>query len=126
MCEPGGHNQYRPGHVLDCFGGSGTTAVAAALEARDCTLIDLDPRNVELVDRRLRETVRVLEMTRTVKHTYRRRTHAEGYGGRTPPTGRPLSAVISTAQIVWTVELAPLSELAAEAAGQLGLFEGSL
>jgi hypothetical protein len=41
-----GHAAYRPGHVLDPFGGSGTTAVAAALEGRDATLIDLDRRNI--------------------------------------------------------------------------------
>lgn len=55
-----GHDAWRPGHVLDPFGGSGTTAVAAALEGRDATLIDLDERNAALVDRRLHEALHVL------------------------------------------------------------------
>lgn len=39
---------FRRGHVLDPFGGSGTTAVVATHHGRDCTLIDLDERNVDL------------------------------------------------------------------------------
>jgi DNA modification methylase len=58
-----GHNHYRSGRVLDPFGGSGTTAVAAALENRDCTLIDLDPRNVDLVRRRLAEALHIVSET---------------------------------------------------------------
>jgi DNA modification methylase len=59
-----GHDDnYRPGHVLDPFGGSGTTAVAAALCGRDATLIDLDSRNLDLCRKRLRETVGVLSET---------------------------------------------------------------
>jgi hypothetical protein len=58
-----GHNTWRPGRVLDPFAGSGTTAVAAALESRDCVLIDLDARNVELIDRRLREALHVTNYT---------------------------------------------------------------
>ena len=44
---------WRPGHVLDPFGGSGTTAVVATGHGRDCTFIDLDERNVELARQRL-------------------------------------------------------------------------
>jgi site-specific DNA-methyltransferase (adenine-specific) len=44
---------WRPGHVLDPFGGSGTTGVVAQGRARDCTLIDLDDRNAELARERL-------------------------------------------------------------------------
>jgi DNA modification methylase len=58
-----GHSNYRPGHVIDCFGGSGTTAVAAALCGRDATLIDLDSRNLDLCRKRLRETLGVLSET---------------------------------------------------------------
>ena len=43
-----GHDTWRRGHVLDPFGGSGTTAVVATAHGRDCTLIDLDERNVDL------------------------------------------------------------------------------
>lgn len=49
----------------DTMSGSGTTAVAAALEHRDAVLIDLDERNVDLVDRRLRDTLHVLDQHRT-------------------------------------------------------------
>jgi 16S rRNA G966 N2-methylase RsmD len=87
-----GHAAYRPGHVLDPFGGSGTTAVAAALEGRDATLIDLDRRNVELVHRRLAENVRIV---------------SEQHDGDT---------------VTWTVEQATRSEIVAEAGGQMGLF----
>jgi 16S rRNA G966 N2-methylase RsmD len=80
------------GHVLDPFGGSGTTPVAAALEGRDATLIDLDPRNVALVDKRLRETLRVLSCDRDGDTT------------------------------TWTVEPESTKVLAAIAAGQLELF----
>jgi hypothetical protein len=58
-----GHDNYRPGHVLDPFGGSGSTAVAAALSGRDATLIDLDRRNVDLCRKRLRETLGVISET---------------------------------------------------------------
>jgi site-specific DNA-methyltransferase (adenine-specific) len=44
---------WRPGHVLDPFGGSGTTGVVASGRSRDCTLIDLDDRNAELARERL-------------------------------------------------------------------------
>lgn len=43
-----GHDNWRPGHILDPFGGSGTTAVAATGAGRDCTLIDIDARNADL------------------------------------------------------------------------------
>jgi hypothetical protein len=39
---------WRPGVVLDPFGGSGTTADVATSLGRDAVLIDLDARNVEL------------------------------------------------------------------------------
>jgi hypothetical protein len=87
-----GHDAYRPGHVLDPFGGSGTTAVAAALEGRDATLIDLDRRNVDLVRRRLAENVRII---------------SEHHDGDT---------------VVWTVEQVTRSELVADAGGQMDLF----
>lgn len=48
-----GHNAWRPGHVLDPFGGSGTTAVAATGLGRDCTLIDIDARNADLAQERV-------------------------------------------------------------------------
>jgi hypothetical protein len=88
-----GHDAWRTGHVLDPFGGSGTTAVAAAIEGRDATLIDLDPRNVDLVRRRLTDHCRILD---------------EQHGGDT---------------VVWTVEPVSRPELDALAAGQMELFE---
>jgi tRNA G26 N,N-dimethylase Trm1 len=87
-----GHDAYRPGMVLDPFGGSGTTAVAAALEGRDATLIDLDRRNVDLVRRRLAENVRII---------------SEHHDGDT---------------VTWTVEQVTRSELVADAGGQMDLF----
>lgn len=60
-CASTGRAPYRPGHALDPFGGSGTTAVAAALEGRDATLIDFDRRNIALVHGRLKESLHVLE-----------------------------------------------------------------
>ena len=48
-----GHDNYRRGHVLDPFGGSGTTAVVATGHGRDCTLIDIDERNAELARQRV-------------------------------------------------------------------------
>jgi hypothetical protein len=87
-----GHDAYRPGHVLDPFGGSGTTAVAAALEGRNATLIDLDRRNVDLVRRRLAENVRIT---------------SETHDGDT---------------VTWTAEQVTRSELVADAGGQMDLF----
>jgi hypothetical protein len=58
-----GHDAYRPGVVCDPFGGSGSTAVAAALCGRDCVLIDLDPRNVDLARQRLAERMRIVTET---------------------------------------------------------------
>lgn len=48
-----GHDDWRPGHVLDPFGGSGTTGEVATGHGRDCTLIDLDSRNVDLARQRI-------------------------------------------------------------------------
>ncbi len=48
-----GHDSWRPGHVLDPFGGSGTTAAVATGHGYDCTLIDLDERNAELAYERI-------------------------------------------------------------------------
>lgn len=44
---------WRPGVVLDPFGGTGTTAVAASAVGRDCILIDLDEENIPLVRERV-------------------------------------------------------------------------
>ena len=43
-----GHDTWRAGHVLDPFGGSGTTGSVATGNGRDATLIDLDDRNLDL------------------------------------------------------------------------------
>lgn len=48
-----GHDDYRPGHVLDPFGGSGTTGLVGTRLGRDVTLIDLDERNVGLAQQRI-------------------------------------------------------------------------
>jgi hypothetical protein len=48
-----GCDSWRPGVVLDPFGGSGTTAMVATGNARDAILIDLDGRNVVLAEQRL-------------------------------------------------------------------------
>ena len=44
---------WRPGIVLDPFGGSGTTGIAATGLSRDAILIDLDERNLDLARERL-------------------------------------------------------------------------
>jgi DNA modification methylase len=43
--------------VLDPFGGSGTTGLAATKLGRNCILIDLDPKNIPLIEKRLRSAV---------------------------------------------------------------------
>ena len=48
-----GHNDWRRGHVLDPFGGSGTTGAVATGLGRDATLIDLDERNLDLARHRI-------------------------------------------------------------------------
>ena len=48
-----GHNNYRPGVVLDPFAGSGTTLMVAAGLGRSAVGIDLDERNVGLAQDRL-------------------------------------------------------------------------
>lgn len=68
-----GHDAWRPGRVIDPFGGSGTTAVAAALEHRDAILIDIDERNVELVRRRLNDGLRIVHERRHVTYRGRRK-----------------------------------------------------
>jgi DNA modification methylase len=47
------------GLVLDCFGGSGTTGVAAALEGRRCILIEKEPQYAEICRKRI---AKVLDM----------------------------------------------------------------
>lgn len=44
---------WRPGMVLDPFGGSGTTAAVATGHSRDCISIDLDRRNLDLARDRI-------------------------------------------------------------------------
>jgi site-specific DNA-methyltransferase (adenine-specific) len=48
-----GHDAWRPGVVLDPFGGSGTTAEAAQAVGRSAILIDLDDRNAHLAQQRV-------------------------------------------------------------------------
>jgi hypothetical protein len=55
-----GHDNYRPGHVLDPFGGSGTTGAVAHLHGRDATLVDIDERNANMYPARLDECRRTL------------------------------------------------------------------
>jgi hypothetical protein len=119
-----GHDAYRPGMALDPFGGSGTTAVAAALEGRDATLIDLDARNVDLVRRRLAENVRI---TGETWGGARPRTEAEGRGGRTTTIGGGRKAIhrkpaMLATRVTWTVEQVAKSEIDADQAGQMDLF----
>jgi site-specific DNA-methyltransferase (adenine-specific) len=52
-CPPGGH-------VIDPFGGSGSTGLAAKLIGVDCTLIELNPAYVEMARRRIRDDVPLL------------------------------------------------------------------
>lgn len=48
-----GHDDYRPGLVLDPFAGSGTTLAVATGHGHDAIGIDLDPRNEELARERV-------------------------------------------------------------------------
>jgi 16S rRNA G966 N2-methylase RsmD len=48
-----GHDDYRRGHVLDPFAGSGTTLAAATEQGRDATGIDLDADNYWLARERI-------------------------------------------------------------------------
>ncbi|NKG13545.1 DNA methylase N-4 [Ralstonia solanacearum] len=49
-------NSSRPGDVvLDTFGGSGTTLIAAEKAARAARLIELDPRYADVIVRRWEE-----------------------------------------------------------------------
>jgi site-specific DNA-methyltransferase (adenine-specific) len=55
-----GHDDYRPGRVLDPFAGTGTTLAVADLHGRDAIGIDLDPRNRDLLPARMDECRRAL------------------------------------------------------------------
>ena len=49
-------NSSRPGEVvLDCFGGSGSTLIAAEKSGRQARLIELDPKYVDVIVRRWQE-----------------------------------------------------------------------
>ena len=48
-----GHNNWRPGLVLDPFAGSGTTLQVATGHGRDAIGIDLDDRNIGLAEQRV-------------------------------------------------------------------------
>ena len=48
-----GHDDWRPGIVLDPFAGSGTTLAVAVGHGRNAIGIDLDERNVELARERV-------------------------------------------------------------------------
>jgi len=54
---------WRTGRVLDPFAGSGTTLVAAHNESRDTIGIDLDSRNVAMVEDRLGPLVAACDLT---------------------------------------------------------------
>jgi hypothetical protein len=55
-----GHDNYRPGVVLDPFGGTGTTNAVAELHGRDSIWVDIDERNRALVPQRMAEVSRSL------------------------------------------------------------------
>jgi len=55
-----GHGNYRSGHVLDPFAGSGTTLAVADLHGRDATGIDFNQANRQLYPRRYDEVKRNL------------------------------------------------------------------
>ena len=55
-----GHDNYRPGVVLDPFVGTGTTLAVADLHGRDAVGIDIDERNRVLYPRRRDECARAL------------------------------------------------------------------
>jgi DNA modification methylase len=48
-----GHNNWRPGRILDPFVGSGTTLAVASGMGRDSVGIDLDGRNAHLAEQRV-------------------------------------------------------------------------
>jgi hypothetical protein len=48
-----GHDDYRPGLVLDPFAGTGVTGAVASGCGRDAILVDLDERNLELARERV-------------------------------------------------------------------------
>lgn len=50
-----GHNNWRPGLVLDPFAGSGTTLAVATGHGRDAIGIDIDSRNADLARQRIGE-----------------------------------------------------------------------
>lgn len=48
-----GHDNWRPGIVLDPFAGTGTTLAVATGHGRDAIGIDIDERNAELAEERI-------------------------------------------------------------------------
>jgi hypothetical protein len=58
-CGHGG--DYRPGHVLDPFAGTGTTLAVADIHGRDATGIDLDPGNRLLYEARYEQCWRTMK-----------------------------------------------------------------
>ena len=57
---------WRPGIVLDPFGGSGTTGLAATGLSRDAILLDLDSRNADLARERIGMFLEVQEVSGVV------------------------------------------------------------
>lgn len=57
------HDNWRPGHVLDPFAGTGVTGLVATGHGHDCTLIDLDSRNAELALERVGPMLLTVEGT---------------------------------------------------------------
>lgn len=49
-----------PAVILDCFGGSGTTALVAEQLGRDCILIELNPEYAEIARKRIKEEAPLL------------------------------------------------------------------
>lgn len=94
-----GHGAYRTGIVLDPFGGSGTTAVAAAQAGRDAILIDLDWRNVDLTRQRITTAMHV---HREVASHPVPRTDEEGRAGRTPVKGGHIRPIAT--RFTWHVD----------------------
>ncbi len=61
-CDPADPTACR---VLDPFGGAGTTALIAAQEGRDATLIELNPDYRALAERRLHDAGMPVEKDQT-------------------------------------------------------------
>jgi len=76
-----GHASNVGGLVMDLFGGSGTTAIACEKTARDCRMMELDPKYCDVIIKRWQEFTGKSAVNEQSEQTFAEMQESRGTGG---------------------------------------------